>query len=88
VPTVSSDSYVQHSTKVLCLYVRNRKAGPLSLEGEIQRVPGLTINQIVVPRRAGAYTPYNVSLYARWLLLGADFREFIFHVTQCIRVRG
>jgi hypothetical protein len=28
----------------------------------------LTIDLIVVPRRAGAYTPHGVSLYARWLL--------------------
>jgi hypothetical protein len=44
----------------------NRKAG-LLWEGEIQRAPGLTIHQIVVPRRIGANTPNGVSLYARWL---------------------
>jgi hypothetical protein len=37
--------------------------------GKIQRAPGLTIDQIVVPRRTRAYTPNGVSLYARWLLL-------------------
>jgi hypothetical protein len=34
----------------------------------IQRAPGLTIDPIVVPRRAGAHTPNGISLYARWLL--------------------
>jgi hypothetical protein len=47
--------------------VRNRKAG-LPGRGKVQETPGLTIDQIVVSRRAGAYTPDGVSLYARWLL--------------------
>jgi hypothetical protein len=70
------------------LYIRNaipqdwdvhkRKAG-LSLEGKIQRAPGLTIDQIVVPRRTQADTPNGVSLYAGWLLLRANFAEFPFY---------
>jgi hypothetical protein len=39
-----------------------------SERGKIQRVPGLTIDLNVVPRRVRAYTPYGVSLYAGWLL--------------------
>jgi hypothetical protein len=36
--------------------------------GEIQRAPGLTIDQIIVRRQTGARTPNGVSLYAGWLL--------------------
>ena len=43
--------------------------------GKVQGPPGLTIDQIVVPRRTQAYTPNGVSLYAGWLLLRANFVE-------------
>jgi hypothetical protein len=46
-----------------------RKAGLLWEGGRFRGQPGLTIDQIVIPRRAGAHTPFGVSLYARWLLL-------------------
>jgi hypothetical protein len=36
--------------------------------GKVQRVPGLTINQIVVSTRPRAHTPNGLSLYARWPL--------------------
>ena len=75
----------------MVLYIRNaiaqdrdahkRKAG-LSLEGEIQRAPGLTIDQILVPGRTQANTPNGVSLYAGWLLLRANFAEFPFYVVH------
>jgi uncharacterized membrane protein YfcA len=35
--------------------------------GGDSKAPGLTIDQIVVPRQTGAHTPNGVSLYARWL---------------------
>jgi hypothetical protein len=38
--------------------------------GEIQKAPGLTIDQIVVSKRTQGCTPNGISLYARWLLLG------------------
>jgi hypothetical protein len=39
-----------------------------SLEGEIQKAPSLTIDQIVVLRQTGVHTPNGVSLYVGWLL--------------------
>jgi len=63
-----------------------RKAGPL-WEGEDSEGPGSTIDQIVVPARAGAYTPPGVSLYARWLFLEAKFAEFTSHATPMNRAR-
>jgi hypothetical protein len=65
----------------LC-YIRNpRTVGPghtrekpgRSLEGEIQRTPGLIIDLIVVPRRTQACRPNGLSLYARWLFLRTNF---------------
>ena len=47
--------------------------------GEVQRAPGLTIDQIIVPRRIQAHTPNGVSLYAGWLYLRTNFAEFPFH---------
>jgi hypothetical protein len=73
----------------MVLYIRNviaqwgahkRKAGLLFGGGDVQRAPGLTIDQIVVPRRIQAHTPNDVSLYAEWLLLRAKFAEFPFQV--------
>jgi hypothetical protein len=56
----------------------NRKAGPLWEEGD-SKADGLTIDQIVVSKRTQAYTPSGLSLYAKWLLLGANFAEFVFY---------
>ena len=62
-----------------------QKSRALSLEGEIQRAPGLTVDQIVVLRRIQAHTPNGVSLYAGWLLLRVRFAEFPFHALGKIR---
>ena len=65
----------------LC-YIRNlcgvgpghtREKPGRSLEGEIQRTPGLIIDLIVVPRRTQACRLNGLSLYARWLFLRTNF---------------
>ena len=57
---------------------QEKSRADLSREGESQRRPGLTIDQIVVPQRERICTPNGVFLYARWLLLRANFLEFPF----------
>ena len=46
------------------------KPGCSLWRGEIQKEPGLTIDQIVVSKRTQRCTPNGISLYAKWLLLG------------------
>jgi hypothetical protein len=58
--------------------VQTREKPGALWRGEIQRAPGLTIDQIVVTRHTGAHTPNGVSLYAGLLLsrvFGAGQRE-------------
>jgi hypothetical protein len=57
----------------------HKRNARLLFGGEIQRAPGLPIDQIIVTRTSQAYTQNGVSLYARWLLVRANFGEFAFH---------